>query len=300
MSSIAYVTDEKMLEYHRLCRNKAILFWRISSKKKFTDFKKGDLLFFFSRSHMTRKKGLVGYAHFDSVKRLSLTQMWKKYGQFTGYDSFMLLSDAISKAAKGEIPKQMSCLYLEDVVFFLSPIYPEEVGLKIPVNLESYCYLDRSDPRITVNILNKAKDRGIDLWSGNDDAMPEEIFARDEVLHQLAVIHNELGRDSGTDKERKLMYRLSLQQSSLEEWNLIRGSRTDCYKIEKDHIQIALPFAHQANDKDARIREIFGRMTMYRLLADKYRLPKPLQFEVLGKQAEEIKEMVKQLNDGRI
>ena len=49
MSSIAYVTDEKMLEYHRLCRNKDILFWRLSSRKKFTDFRKGDLLFFFAR-----------------------------------------------------------------------------------------------------------------------------------------------------------------------------------------------------------------------------------------------------------
>ena len=301
MSSIAYVTDEKMLEYHRLCRNKAILFWRISSKKKFTDFKKGDLLFFFSRSHMTRKKGLVGYAHFDSVKRLSLKQMWNQYGQFTGYDSFQILSEAIDRAAKGEIPKQMSCLYLTDVVFFLSPIYPEEVGLKIPVNLESYCYLDRSNPLITVDILNKAKEKGIDLWSSEDANMPDEIFARDEILHQLAVIHNELGSDSGTDKERKLAYRLSRQKSELKDWDYIRGSRTDCYMITKDHVQIALPFSHQANDKDARVRELFGRMAMYRLLADKYHLPLKVEFEVLGKQAgDEMKDMVKQLNEGLI
>ena len=125
MSSIAYVTDESMLEYHRLCRNRAILFWRLSSKRKFTDFRKGDLLFFFARPRTGRKKGLIGYAHFDSIVRLSLKQMWSQYGQFTGYDEESLLREAIEKASKGgTIPRQISCLYLTDVVFFLSPIYP--------------------------------------------------------------------------------------------------------------------------------------------------------------------------------
>ena len=95
MSSIAYVTDEKMLEYHRLCRNRDILFWRLSSRKKFTDFRKGDLLFFFARPAHSRRKGLIGYAHFDSVKRLSLRQMWNKFNTSTGYDSMQLLSEAI-------------------------------------------------------------------------------------------------------------------------------------------------------------------------------------------------------------
>ena len=35
MSSIAYVTDSEMLEYHRLCRNRTIIFWRLANKKKF-------------------------------------------------------------------------------------------------------------------------------------------------------------------------------------------------------------------------------------------------------------------------
>ena len=52
-----------MLEYHRLCRNRTILFWRLSNKRKFADFKKGDLLFFYSRPMHGRRKGLVGYAH---------------------------------------------------------------------------------------------------------------------------------------------------------------------------------------------------------------------------------------------
>ncbi|MBR3363508.1 MAG: hypothetical protein IKG53_01365 [Solobacterium sp.] len=297
MSSIAYVTDEKMLEYHRLCRNKDILFWRLSSRKKFTDFRRGDLLFFFARPPHTRRKGLIGYAHFDSVKRLSLRQMWEQYGTSTGYDSRDLLSEAIAKAAKGTIPKQMSCLYLKDVVFFVSPIYPEEIGIEIPKNLESYCYLDRNNPKITVSILNLAETRGIDLWSAADNTEPEVIFARDEIRHKFAVMHKEIGKESGSEKERNNCSRLARNRTEDPEWEMIRGSRTDCLKVENDTVWIAMPYAVQANDKDLRIRELFGRMTMYRLLSGQYQVGKKIRFELLGDHIPAyITEMVEQLN----
>lgn len=297
MSSIAYVTDEKMLEYHRLCRNKDILFWRLSSRKKFTDFRKGDLLFFFARPSHSRRKGLIGYAHFDSVKRLSLRQMWEQYETSTGYDSRELLSEAIAKAAKGTIPKQMSCLYLKDVVFFVSPIYPEEIGIEIPKNLESYCYLDRNNPKITVSILNLAEERGIDLWSAADNTEPEVIFARDEIRHKFAVMHKEIGKESGSEKERNNCSRLARKRTEDPTWEMIRGSRTDCLKVENDTVWIAMPYAVQANDKDLRIRELFGRMTMYRLLSGQYQVGKTIRFELLGDHIPAyITEMVEQLN----
>ena len=282
MSSIAYVTDEKMLEYHRLCRNRSILFWRLSSRKKFSDFRKGDLLFFFARPHRGRRKGLIGYAHFDSLKRLSLYQMWDQYGQATGYDSRELLKEAIEKAAKGPVPKQMSCLYLTDVVFFLSPIYPDEIGLDIPNNLESYCYLDRSDPAITVNILKKAEQHGIDLWTIGSETAPEVIFARDAVRHQIAVIHKQIGKESGSEKERTLTHKLAAMQIGKPEWEMIRGSRTDCLKITDTEITISIPFAAQANDRDLRTRELFGRMIMYRLKIGETNIKQKVRFEILG------------------
>ena len=70
MSSIAYVADEKMIEYHRLFGSRNINFWRLSSQKRFKDFKKGDLLFFYTRSEHSKKKGFVGYAHYDSTERM--------------------------------------------------------------------------------------------------------------------------------------------------------------------------------------------------------------------------------------
>ena len=283
MSSIAYVTDENMLEYHRQCRNTSILFWRVSSKKKFTDFKNGDLLFFFARTLHSRKKGLVGYAHFDSVKRLSLSQMWKTYGQTTGYDNEELLKNAIERAAKGEIPKQMSCLYLTDVVFFVSPIYPNEIGVDIPINLESYCYLDRNNPEVTVEILKKAGQRGIDEWTMDQSVDAKEIFLRDEIRQQIAAVHNVIGIESGSDKERKQSIRLANEKvANGNGWELIRGSKTDCVKIDTNSIVLGLPFTTQANDKDARVREFVGRLAMYQMMLEKANLGRRLTFQVLG------------------
>ena len=286
-----------MLEYHRLCRNRTILFWRLSNRRKFADFKKGDLLFFYSRPMHGRRKGLVGYAHYDSIKRLTLTQMWNRYGEATGYADINRLSDAISKAAKGEIPKQMSCLYLKDVVFFLTPVYAEEAGIQLPLNLESYTYLDRSDPGITVRILKCASKHGIDLWSADPLRKPDEIFHEDVMRQQLAMIHKNIGNESGSERERNAAHRIAAKQILNEEWELIRGSMTDCIRKDRKGVEIMLPLTYQANDKDARIRELFGRMTLYRLMADEIGFDHKIRFSVCSdRDTEEIMELVDKIN----
>ena len=298
MSSIAYVTDEEMLEYHRLCRTRTILFWRLASRRKIADFRKGDLLFFFSKSNHSRKKALIGYAHYDSTKRLSLKQMWEQYGEATGYATQQRLHDAIDKAAKGEIPSVMRCLYLTDVVFFLSPIYPEEVGLSLQNNLESYTYLDKNDPRVTVKILQKAAEHGIDLWSADATRSPDEIFHNDETRHQLAVIHNDMGKEAGSEQERHRAHRLAEQKITDESWEMIRGSQTDCLKMDDEKITIALPLVVQANDRDVRIREVFGKMNLYRLCAKKQHVDRRIVFEIISdKPIDEVKELVEDFNN---
>ncbi|HCK89121.1 MAG TPA: hypothetical protein DHW39_09995 [Erysipelotrichaceae bacterium] len=299
MSSIAYVTDEAMLEYHRLCRNRSILFWRLTEKKKFTDFRKGDLLFFFARPVRGRKKGFVGYAHYDSTKHLSLRQMWDLYKEKTGYDSEERMREAVMKAAKADIPEKMSCLYLTDVVFFLSPIYPEEVGLNISSKLESYCYLDRSDPKITADLMEKAEEHGIDLWSADSDAAPEIIFRNDAVRHKLAAIHREIGKETGSEKEKSACHRYAREKAAEEGWEMVRGSRCDCMQIMKDgSVRIAVPFAAQANDRELRIREFAGRLYIYRLLAEKAQLGKSIRFEVIGNNIPDVvKEITERINE---
>ena len=296
MSSIAYVTDEKMLEYHRLCRNRTILFWRLSSRKNFRDFKKGDILFFFARPRYGRKKGLIGYAHYDSTKRISLRQMWDIYGGCTGYDSEDLLREAIEKASRKDIPDKLNCLLLTNVVFFLSPIYPEEVGLKIPANLESYCYLDKNDPEITVRILQKAGKTGIDLWSSDDSWSPDEIFRRDELNHQFAMICKKIGAAAGSDREKQQAGKLAKNKIQEPGWTLIRGSRTDCIRLGDNTAEIAIPYVYQANDKDLRTRELIGRAAMYAAYSRLENTACSLKFEILSnKDKEEAERLLKEI-----
>ena len=63
MASIAYVSDQNMLDFHRINGSQEIVFWRLSTKK-FSSFMPGDLLFFLSKAPETIKnneKGIVGY-----------------------------------------------------------------------------------------------------------------------------------------------------------------------------------------------------------------------------------------------
>ena len=64
MASIAYITDKKMIEYHRLNGNHSINFWKPSNTKKISDFHNGDLLFFLAKGTET-----VSYTHLDVYKR---------------------------------------------------------------------------------------------------------------------------------------------------------------------------------------------------------------------------------------
>ena len=177
MGSIAYVADEEMIEYHRLCGNREINFWRLSNQKNFTNFHVGDLLFFYTKVAFSNKKAFAGYAHFNSSRRMSIAEMWKRYNTSNGYDSIDKLTEAIQKASRDKpLPKKMDCLYLKEVVFFNEPVFPEEVGIDISSKLESYCYIDKNDPEVTIRILRKAEEHGIDLWSSAYSKETEEIF----------------------------------------------------------------------------------------------------------------------------
>ena len=71
MSAIAYITDSKMLELHRLNNHKAINFWRPSANTAFSDFSQGDLLFFLSKDKEHRKKNEKGVVGFGRLKDIS-------------------------------------------------------------------------------------------------------------------------------------------------------------------------------------------------------------------------------------
>ena len=299
MSSIAYVTEVKMIEYNRLCGNRRINFWRLTSHKEFTNFHPGELLFFYTRPNNSRKKGFVGYAHYVSSQSMSLEAMWKKYGNSNGYDTLAQMEEAIRKAAKDKpIPERMSCLQLEDVVFFLGPVYPEEVGLRISPKLESYYYLDQEDPATTVKILKVAEDVGIDIWSAPQISEPESIFRRDEIRHQLTLINKQIGKTAYTEKESAAANKLAKEYLKNNPGELIRGSRTDIIEIEDDQVKITVPFVSQSRNYALRKREFFGKLTLYKLQMKQRNLPvKHMEFQVLcNEDEEEIQKLTEYFN----
>ncbi|MDO4191780.1 MAG: hypothetical protein Q4D24_00630 [Erysipelotrichaceae bacterium] len=303
MSSIAYVTDTNMIEYHRLCGTREMNFWRLSSKKDFKDFRKGDLLFFYARGKHRRKKGFVGYAHYVRTHKLSIKQMWKRYGTSNGYDNIKALEDAIFKAAKDRpVPEKMNCLYLTDAVFFQSPVYPEEVGLQISENLESFCYLDQDDPQTTVRILRKAEENGIDLWSASQSFEPENIFRQDEFRHNLALISTVIGKEGWNKKETMRAAKLAQTKAAEEGWEYIRNSRTDCLKLTKDGAVIAVPFISQTKNRQLRVAELIGKIELYRLyLKAAGGFAENITFEILYEtEPRDVLQLVESLNNERL
>lgn len=299
MSSIAYVADEKMIEYHRLFGSHEINFWRLSSQKRFKDFKKGDLLFFYARTGYSKKKGFVGYAHYESTERMSLQRMWKKYEQKNGYVSFEALKEAIQNAARdNQIPEQMDCLHLSDVVFFVAPIYPEDIGIHISPKLESYCYLDQDDPQVTVRLLKEAEKVGIDLWSAAQSAKSAAIFRQDEIRHHLAVCAKEIG-EINFNKNEKAKAKKLIKSKLDDAFEKIRGSEFDCVKINEQSITIATPFVSQQKDYQMRKLELVGKLTLYRRYVLKNLLDvEQVHFLVLFEQEnEELKELVEEFSN---
>lgn len=164
MSSIAYISDEKMLEYHRSCGNRHINFWRLSIKK-FERFGDGDLLFFIDKRHVhpqTKEKGIIGYGRARKIRTMSVKRTWTEYEEMNGYQSYQLYKEAILNISKDNvIPKQIQSIELDHVVFFKGPVYLSEVDFELTRNLESFTYLRNN---VAQEFLEKSDRIGIDSW----------------------------------------------------------------------------------------------------------------------------------------
>ncbi|MBQ2689580.1 MAG: hypothetical protein IJJ24_06210 [Solobacterium sp.] len=285
MSSIAYTADENMLEYHRLCGHRDVIFWRLSAQKGFRNFRKGDLLFFFAKPKTGKKKGFVGYAHYDSTKRLSLNQMWERYGETNGYHSKEQLAEAIRKVSRtGEIPARMNCLYLTNIVFFLSPVYPEDAGIQVSQQLESFMYLDREDPAVTVRILRKAEENGIDLWSSAQSEETEALFRRDEIMHGMAEI---VPLIASSRSEREEAAAVRLMKEKVQDAEPVRGSRTDYIRFNGTDVTVLLPFVSGVKDRKRLLTELAGKISLYRYYIRALNVPvSSVSFEVLTEETD--------------
>ena len=192
MSSIAYITDKQMIEFHRLNGHSTINFWRPSSGKRFTDFNPGDLLFFLAKGTEKRsgEKGIVGYGRYVSNHQHSFKQMWSTFGTLNGYPNEESFREAILRMSKTKkIQGRYGCLELTDIVFFQAPVYLSEFGLKISKTIESYIYLDKEDPNITTKVLMKANEIGVDAWSSavSRYAPASSVFEDDLNRHLIQL-----------------------------------------------------------------------------------------------------------------
>ncbi len=192
MSAIAYITDSKMLDMHRLNANTTMNFWRLSQLLTFSNFKVGDLIFFLSKDkeHLRDKeKGIVGYGKVDKLMVNSVSTMWNKYGEENGYNTYEDFKEAIIKVSKDhKLPSKISSFYLTDVVFFQTPAYLSEFGMNISNNIESYTYINPED--IVIKLLEYGKEN-IDIWSSNENL--SEKIDDEELYYSIRLAHKEIG-----------------------------------------------------------------------------------------------------------
>lgn len=274
MSSIAYVTDKHMIEFHRLSGNTTINFWRPSSSKRFSDFNPGDLLFFLAKGTehpLTKEKGLIGYGRFAEAFRISLKSMWKQYGTLNGYHSEQALKDAILKVSKDkELTHPFSCLKLTNIVFFQSPVYLSEIGIQVPPNLESYLYLDKENPETTLRILARANEVGIDAWTAavSDEAPSEDVFIEDLIRHTLNLRLQQIPTHVSVTEERRSLRALTAHQVASPQAHWLDDRKHELFSFEKKTLTLTWAIISERRDFETKLLGSLGKLQAIRIFTN--------------------------------
>ncbi len=274
MATVAYITDKKMIEYHRLNGNQTMNFWRPSSSKKMADFHKGDLLFFLSKSSDRKKeKGIIGYGRLDHTNQFSFNKMWNTYTTENGYAKKEDLYEAIAKVKKTkEFPKKLNCLYLTDVVYFQAPIYLSDFGIKISKSIESYIYLDKDNMQLTSQILNKAKEIGVDVWTAalSDKILSTSMFEIDVTQHlcrqiSIKLIDKDVS-EAEIKKEKRLLKKLKsqlLDYYNEESIDQLKGD--ELLVIDENQINLYLPIVATQKKSLTKTKEALGHAQIFKM-----------------------------------
>ena len=264
MASVIYISNKEMLENHRYNGADKINFWRPMSQSRMADFHPGDFLFFYSKEKKKGEKAVVGYGTCVKTERLSFNAMWNKYKELNGYPDKDKLKEAILDYTD-KIPHKISCIYLENVVFFAGGIYLSEFGLKIPGKLESFYYLNRDGKDYTADILEKAHKIGIDSWSvsvGKSEAK-EEWLRKDLRKARVSQIQNGIGRldfsDNVKKENRRIMYVLMSENKNITKKNL---DEDYYFEDKEDSYDIYFPCLIPLKNKD-NIKAMVGEIEMY-------------------------------------
>lgn len=267
MASIAYVTNSQMVEYHRINGNRTMNFWRPSYTKKFADFNEGDYLFFLVKtSPRAKEKALTGYGRCVKSQTMNFKQMWETYEKENGYETKEALKEAVLKASKSKmLPEKLNCIYLEDVVFFQSPVYLSEVGISVNSNLESYIYLDKEDTRITNQILEIASQSGVDMWS-LIHAEEEKIDMQSDQLHFAVTQALKQGKThiykEWEQKKIRKMMKAYLEEHPAE---TLSSSNHEAFVIQGQSVEIIVPVVY-GKEYDDTMQYCIGHCAMIKHL----------------------------------
>jgi len=265
MSAIAYITDSKLLEHHRLNANTTMNFWRVSATLNFSNFTEGDLLFFLSKDkeHMRNsEKGIVGYGRLNKTSICSPKSMWDNYTTSNGYNNYDEFKESIRKVSKdGKLPSKISSLYLTDVCFFQSPIYLSECGIEISKNVESFIYINPEET--VIKLLDYAKDY-IDIWSSSED-LPLKINEQ-QLEYAVKLAHKDIGDYISDEKKLKVAHKTMLK---LKDDNpilkFVGNSLLDLFLINEKDILITLYY-----EKGVDKRLLVGQAELYKQNIMKY------------------------------
>jgi len=277
MSAIAYITDSKMLEFHRLSSHDTMNFWRPSANISFSDFGVDDLVFFLSKDKEHRKgneKGVVGFGRVRSMMAASVRSTWKRYGELNGYRDLDDFKEAILKITKEEkVPEKISSFYLENVCFF-QPVYLSECGIQISRNVESYIYLKPEDK--VVALLEVAKNNG-DLWTGFAENVRK--IEQEEALYALFQAHSRIG-DIPLSDSRKAENAMKRYQKSNDSYSFVQGSKNELYRCGENGLEVLFYY-----DKSIDQRLLLGQACLYNLYIKRYEEMKyPIRFIGIDKE----------------
>ncbi|MFI3283623.1 MAG: hypothetical protein R3Y57_00920 [Erysipelotrichaceae bacterium] len=266
MSSIAYIVDKKMIEFHRLRGHQTMNFWRLNTSKKFQDFHQGDLLFFLTKTkERPNEKGIVGYGRLQDSYDMSITKMWNQFGKLNGYLDKESFKQAVYKIAKGAQVKQLSSLYLKEVTFFQTPVYLSDVGYPLSKSVESFIYVDKYDSFTSSKVLQRAKADGLDAWAAIffEQEDKEKSFEEAEVMNALNKVQARIKEVQYSEyehlKARRLLKRYMMNHPKI---NYCQNTLLTGYRYQQAILTLYQPVIASKDEED-NMKRLLGQQLQY-------------------------------------
>lgn len=259
MANIAYITDEKMLMFHRLNNHKKINFWRVSTKS-FGNLGQGELVFFISKAKKDRhlsEKGILGFGCVKKFYCTDIKNMWKKFKELNGASSYEGFLELYNHYQNKKENIKLSSLFLERVTFFQNAIFLSDLGFKVSRHLESFVYL--SD-EMSVKLLSEAKKIGLDFWTNDENYVLDEEELK---IFLLAAYRNTNPLKYSLNDNRSILKAIKKFEKENEGYYYFDKEKNSLYKIVNNEITLVFCAQHKKY-----YNELAGKIFLMRAFID--------------------------------